>query len=85
MAVTIVTSREFSQHTGRAKTLARRGPVFITDHGRAAYVLLTIESYRRLTNGDMSLAEALAQTGNADFEFEPPRIRAGIFKLPDLE
>ena len=66
------------------KKLARRGPVFITDRGLPAYVLLTIENYRRLTCADVSLAETLAQTGNADFEFEPPRL-GGIFKLPDLE
>jgi hypothetical protein len=35
---------------------------------------LTIEDYRRLTGG-MTLAEALAQPGDAaNFEFEPPRI-----------
>jgi PHD/YefM family antitoxin component YafN of YafNO toxin-antitoxin module len=83
--VTTLASREFSQHTDRAKKLARCGPVFITDRGRPAYVLLTIEDYRRLTGG-MSLAEALAQPGNAaDFEFEPPRLGAGMFKSPDLE
>jgi len=84
MVVTTLTSREFDQDASGAKELARRGPVFITDHGRPAYVLLTIESYQRLTCGSMSLAEALAQTGDADFEFEPPRM-GGIFKPPDLE
>ena len=39
----------------------------------------------RPTGGDMSLAEALAQPGDADFEFEPPRMGAGIFKSADLE
>ena len=72
------------QDASGAKKLARCGPVFITDRGRPAYVLLTIESYRRLTCGNMSLAEALAQTGSADFEFEPPHV-GGIFKPPDLE
>jgi len=85
MAVTTLTSREFNHDTSSAKKLARRGPVFITDRGRPAYVLLTIEHYRRLTGGNMSLAEALAQPGNADFEFTPPRVGGGIFKLPDLE
>jgi hypothetical protein len=83
MVVTTLTSREFDQDASSAKELARRGPVFITDHGRPAYVL-TIESYRRLTCGNGSLAEALAQTGNADFEFEPPRM-GDIFNSLDLE
>ncbi|HLK81052.1 MAG TPA: type II toxin-antitoxin system Phd/YefM family antitoxin [Xanthobacteraceae bacterium] len=86
MAVTTLTSREFNQDTSRAKKAARRGPVFITDRGRPAHVLLTIEDYRRLTGGDMSLAEALAQPGDAaDFEFKPPRLRGGFFKPADLE
>lgn len=73
MTVTTFTSRKFNQDTSRAKKAARQGPVFITDRGRPAYVLLSIEDYRRLTGG-MSLAEALAQPGNADFTFRPPRI-----------
>ena len=84
MTVTTLTSREFNQDTSRAKKAARRGPVFITDRGRPAHVLLTIEDYRRLTGGNMSLAEAVAQEGVADFAFEPPRIGGGIFKRAKL-
>jgi prevent-host-death family protein len=84
MTVTTLTSREFNQDTSGAKKAARRGPVFITDRGRPAHVLLTIEDYRRLTGGNMSLAEAIAQVGVADFEFEPPRTRGGIFKTAKL-
>jgi prevent-host-death family protein len=82
MAVTL-TSREFNQDTSGAKKAARRGPVFITNRGRPAHVLLTIEDYQRLTGGAMSLAEALAQAGDDDFEFEPPRI-AGLVKAANL-
>jgi prevent-host-death family protein len=74
MAVTTLTSREFNQDTSGAKKAARCGPVFITDRGRPAHVLLTVEDYRRLAGTALSLAEALAQRGDADFEFKPPRI-----------
>ena len=84
MTVTTLTSREFNQDTSGAKKAARRGPVFITDRGRPAHVLLTIEDYRRLTGGNMSLAEAIAQVGVPAFEFEPPRTRGGIFKTAKL-
>jgi prevent-host-death family protein len=73
MTITTLTNREFNQDTSGAKKMARRGPVFITDRGRPAHVLLTMEDYRRLAGGNMSLAEALAQQGVADFEFKPPR------------
>jgi prevent-host-death family protein len=83
MTVTTLTSRQFNRDVGGARKAARRGPVFITDRGRPAHVLLTIEGYQRLTGGNVSLAEALAQPGN-DFEFEPLRLGGGIFKPADL-
>ena len=82
--VTTLTSREFNQDTGGAKKAASQGPVFITDRGRPAHVLLTFEDYLRLSGGHMSLAEALAQ-GNADFDFDPPRIEGGISRPADLD
>jgi prevent-host-death family protein len=72
MAVTL-TSREFNQNISGAKNAARQGPVFITDRGRPAHVLLTIADYQRLTGGVTSLAEALIQSGHDDFEFHRAR------------
>jgi prevent-host-death family protein len=83
MATTTLTSRQFNQDASGAKKAARRGPVFITDRGRPAHVLLTIEDYQRLTGGQKSLAEMLAQPGT-DFDFDPPRIGKGIFKPAKL-
>jgi prevent-host-death family protein len=82
MTLTTLTSREFNRDASGAKKAARRGPVFITDRGRPAHVLLTIEDYRRLADGNMSLIEALAQP-DADFEFKPPRV-GGMVKPADL-
>ncbi|MCK1711654.1 MULTISPECIES: type II toxin-antitoxin system prevent-host-death family antitoxin [unclassified Bradyrhizobium] len=86
---TTLTSREFNQDTSGAKKAASDGPVFITDRGRPAHVLLTIEDYLRLTGGHMSLAEALAQEAlaqtDAEFDFNPPRLEGGIFKPADLD
>jgi prevent-host-death family protein len=82
MTVTTLSSREFNQDTSGAKKAAQHGPVFITDRGRPAHVLLTIEDYQRLIGGNMSLAEALAQPGDVDFD--PPRVDGGIFKPADL-
>jgi prevent-host-death family protein len=83
MTVTTVTSRQFNQDASGAKKAAQHGPVFITDRGRPAHVLLTIEDYRRLSGSNMTLAEALAQPGDADFDFDPPRV-ARLFKPADL-
>ena len=74
MTVTSVTSRELNQDLARAKKAARSGPVFITDRGRPAHVLLSIEHYRRLTGERRSLAVALSMAGLADIDFEPARL-----------
>lgn len=44
----IFSSREFNQDTSRVKRAARNGPVFITERGRPAHVLMAIEDYDRL-------------------------------------
>ena len=56
--VTKLTSREFNHDTSGAKKAAARGPVFITDRGRPAHVLLTIEDYQRLSGGRVSLCRS---------------------------
>jgi prevent-host-death family protein len=47
--ITNPTSREFNQDTSGAKKAANDGPVIITDRGRPAHVLLSIEEYQRFT------------------------------------
>ncbi|MDB5972246.1 MAG: prevent-host-death protein [Hydrocarboniphaga sp.] len=60
MSITKLSSREFSQDTGKAKKAAAKGPVFITDRGKPAHVLLSVEDYQRLTGGHRKIADALA-------------------------
>jgi prevent-host-death family protein len=84
MTITTISSREFNQDTSRAKKAALDGPVFITDRGRPAHVLITIEEYQRLTGAPMTLAEALAQPDVSDFEFDPPKIKGRLSKPVDL-
>jgi len=77
MTITTLSSREFNQDTSRAKKAASEGPVFITDRGRPAHVLLSIEDYQRITGGGRKIADALATPGLADIEFDPPRVTIG--------
>jgi prevent-host-death family protein len=78
MTITTLSSREFNQDTSRAKKAAADGPVFITDRGKPAHVLLSIEEYQRITGGHRKIADALAMPGLADVEFDPPRVNIGI-------
>jgi hypothetical protein len=82
MSITTLSSREFNQDTGKAKKAARQGPVFITDRGRAAHVLLSIEQYHALAGPAAGIVELLAMPGAEDIEFDVPR--AGeLYRSPD--
>ena len=72
MPITTLSSRQFNQDAGGAKKAAAAGPVFITDRGQPAHVLLSIEEYRRLTGGGRKIAQMLAMPGVAEIEFEVP-------------
>lgn len=86
MAITTLTSREFNQHTSRAKRAARKGPVFITDRGKPAHVLLTMERYEELASKkkQKSIVEMLAMPEAAEIDFEPPRLSARMFRPVDF-
>ena len=75
MPLTTLSSREFNQDTSRAKKAAKNGPVFITDRGRPAHVLLSIEQYQSLTAPAASIIELLAMPGAEKIRFAPPRVR----------
>lgn len=72
MTITTLSSREFNQDASRAKKAAKEGPVFITDRGKPAHVLLSIEDYRQLTGGHRKITDALAMPGAEAIEFDPP-------------
>jgi prevent-host-death family protein len=84
LAITTLSSREFNQDTSRAKKAAKRGPVIITDRGRPAHVLLTIEEYRKITDKRENILELLAMPGAAEIEFEPARLSDNFLRPVDL-
>jgi len=63
---TTISSREFNQDAAGAKRAALEGPVFITDRGRPAHVLLSIEDYRRLSGQQRSLVDLLAMADDVE-------------------
>jgi prevent-host-death family protein len=84
VATTKLSSREFNQDTSRAKRAAKRGPVFITDRGRPSHVLLTVEEYQKLTEGQKSIVDLLGMPQAAEVEFEPPRMKDDLHQPADL-
>ena len=69
-----MSSREFNQDTSRAKKAAADGPVFITDRGKPAHVLLSFAAYQELLGVDL-LDRLAGPAGVEDVELavEPSR------------
>ncbi|EDD8358769.1 type II toxin-antitoxin system prevent-host-death family antitoxin [Salmonella enterica subsp. enterica serovar Enteritidis] len=75
MTITTLSSRELNQDVTRAKKAAKNGPVFITDRGKPAHVLLSIDEYQRLAGKKRNIVESLSMPGLADIDVEFPRSR----------
>lgn len=76
MPITKISSREFNQDSARAKKAAKKGPVFITDRGKPAHVLLSIEDYLRLTGVAVNIVDELGlPAGVEDVELKIPPMR----------
>lgn len=78
MAITTLSSREFNQDTSRAKKASANGPVFITDRGKPAHLLLNIQEYQRLSGHGRNILDALSMPGVTDIEFDPPKLEISI-------
>jgi prevent-host-death family protein len=75
MTITTLSSRQFNQDASKAKKAAEAGPVFITDRGRPAHVLLTFDEYKKITGARTKIADLLAMPGIEVVELEIPRLR----------
>jgi prevent-host-death family protein len=75
MTITTLSSRQFNQDASKAKKAAKEGPVFITDRGRPAHVLLTFDEYKKITGGRTKIADLLAMPGIEDLELDIPQLR----------
>lgn len=74
--MTQITSREFNQDTSGAKKAAEKGPVYITDRGRPAHVLLTFDAYEQLIGRHRVLDLLAEPAGVEDIDFSIPRSSA---------
>ncbi|HVE44532.1 MAG TPA: type II toxin-antitoxin system Phd/YefM family antitoxin [Gammaproteobacteria bacterium] len=85
MTITTVSSREFNQDVSKVKRASLTGPVFITDRGHAAHVLLSIDDYLKLTKTKENILDLLAMPEIADIEFDAPKLNKTIFRPEDFD
>lgn len=77
-----MSARELNQDVSAAKRAALQGPVVITDRGEEAFVLLSIEEYRRLRADSQDLVARLSMADD-DIDFEPAPLGLNL-EVPDL-
>ena len=82
--ITTFSSREFNQDTGRVKKATESGPVFITDRGRPAHVLMTFTEYQRVTGKKRNILDLVGMKGAGEIDFEPAKITTLIKPISDL-
>ena len=85
MTITTISSREFNQDVSKIKRASLGGPVFITDRGRPAHVLLTIKDYQQLTKTKESIVDLLAMPDSTDIDFDPPKSTKKIYRTEDFK
>lgn len=85
MTISTFSSREFNQDVSKIKKAAIQGPVFITDRGHPAHVLLSIEDYLKLTKTKETIVELLAMPDASDIEFEAPKIKGKIYRAEEFK
>ncbi|WP_323040004.1 type II toxin-antitoxin system Phd/YefM family antitoxin [Gemmobacter sp.] len=73
MTIHTISSRELNQDLARAKRVALDGPVFITDRGRPAHVLMSFAQYQKMIGQRRNILDVLAVPGLSDIDFDPAR------------
>ncbi len=63
-----ISSRDFNHDVGKAKRAALTEPVFVTDRGKPTHVLVSFETFLRLTGGTETIADLLAQPDGPELE-----------------
>jgi prevent-host-death family protein len=85
MMISTFTSREFNQDVSKIKKAAAHGPVFITDRGHPAHVLLTIDDYLKLSKMQESIVDLLAMPEAGNIEFETTPFKETLFRPEEFD
>jgi antitoxin (DNA-binding transcriptional repressor) of toxin-antitoxin stability system len=79
--MTTISAREFNHDVSAAKRAASTEPVIITDRGEPAYVLLSIEEFRRLSGESKGIVDWLSVDDDIDLRTERLELKLTV---PDL-
>jgi hypothetical protein len=85
MTISTFSSREFNQDVSRIKKAAANGPVFITDRGHVAHVVLSVEDYLKLTNANKNIVDLLALPDSDYIEFEAAPLPGKLYRAEEFD
>ncbi|WP_044561201.1 type II toxin-antitoxin system Phd/YefM family antitoxin [Azospirillum sp. B4] len=74
-----MSSRDFNQDVGGAKRAALTEPVFVTDRGKPTHVLMSFETFLRLTGDGQTIVDLLALP--EDLPLDKGRLDLGVSKV----
>ena len=75
MTYALMTSADFNQNPSKAKKAANDGPLVITEHGEASYVLVRYSDFESNWKKSKSLYDALCHKDSRfDDDFTPERV-----------
>jgi len=77
--MSVMTSREFNQHTHAAKLAAFESPLIITSRGVPSHVLVSYDEWTHHDRAPKTLLDefaAMPQTPDVDLELPPRRVEA---------
>ena len=75
MTYALMSSADFNQNPSKAKKVANEGPLVITEHGEASYVLVRYSDFESNWKKSKSLYEALRHKDSRfDDDFVPERV-----------
>lgn len=80
--MSVVSARTFNQSPSAVKRMAMGGPVFVTERGRTALVVLSVEEYERITT-HRTTHDTLAMDDDVEVELEPV-ISRDLGRVADL-
>jgi prevent-host-death family protein len=78
--VVTLSARELNHDVSAAKRAAATEPVLITERGRPAYVLMSMEEYRRLTEAQPDIVEWLSVDDGADLDVPRVQLDLNVFE-----
>jgi len=84
MSITTVSSREFNQDVSRIKRATVNGPVFITDRGQPAHVLLSMDDYQKITGNRKNIVDLIAMPVDDVIDFDIPKLGKKLANPVDL-